>query len=420
MATTHIVGAGMAGLAAAVKLTTAGRSVVLYEAASHAGGRCRSFHDSTLERVIDNGNHLLLSGNKAVFDFLRTIGSDDSLMGPASPEFHFFDAGTNERWCVRPNLGFFPWWIFAPSRRVPGSRARDYLAALKLAFAGPQTLITEALDPKGALYRKYWEPLAVSVLNTPADEGAACLLWPVVLETFGRGGGACRPMLAKSGLSDSFVDPAITYLQNAGADIRFGARLRAVERTADKSAVTALNFPGGSVPLAQDDQVILALPAPVLGDLLTDVQTPALHYPIVNVHFRLDVAPAPTEPVNFLGVIGGTAEWLFVRGDIISVTISAAKAVAEMDAVEIIERTWGDISKAFELSESPPKRARVVKEKRATFAQTPASLAMRANTDTATQNLKLAGDWTNTGIPATIEGAIRSGNAAAKAILHYI
>lgn len=417
MATIHIVGAGVAGLSAAVSLTYAGRKTVLYESSNHAGGRCRSFHDTTLDRMIDNGNHLLLSGNTAVMNYLRIIGAENSLVGPENPAFHFFDLTTLERWCVRPNLGRFPWWIFSKKNRVPGSSAIDYLEAIKLATATPETLVTDVFKPQGPLFKRYWEPLAVSVLNTPADEAAAKLLWPVLLETFGRGGKYSRPLIAKIGLSNSFIDPALSYLGNAGTKIQFGARLRSVRKSKDGCTLSALNFTDGDVELGNDDTVILALPAPVLGDILKGMPSPQLHYPIVNVHFRLNAPLNSEEAINFMGVVGGTVDWLFVRDDIISVTVSAARDLAEKSTSEIIALTWSDISKALRLGESPPKLARVVKEKRATFAQTPQSLPLRAKTNTDSKNLKLAGDWTNTGLPATIEGAIRSGKAAAKAIL---
>ena len=420
MAAIHIVGAGVAGLSAAVSLAHAGRQIFLYESSTHAGGRCRSYHDTTLNRIIDNGNHLLLSGNKAVMDYLQIIGAENSLVGPREPAFHFFDVITSDRWCVRPNLGCFPWWIFSNKHRVPGSSAIDYLKAIKLAKATPETLVTDVFDPHDPLFERYWEPLAVSVLNTPANEGAAQLLWPVLLETFGRGGKYSRPLIAKKGLSDSFVDPALIYLENAGVKIRFGARLRSVRKSQDGSTLSVLNFSDADVELGNDDTIILALPAPVLGSILEDISTPQFHYPIVNVHFRLSTPPTSMGTASFMGIVGGTAEWLFIRDDIISVTVSAAKELAEKPASEIIALTWLDISKALKVKESLPRLARVVKEKRATFAQTPQSLQLRASTDTAIKNLKLAGDWTNTGIPATIEGAIRSGKSAAKAVLSEI
>ena len=128
----HVVGAGLAGLAAAVALADAGRRVILYEAAPHAGGRCRSYFDAELGCRIDNGNHLLLAGNRAALDYLERIGALGSLEGPPEAVFPFVDAATGERWTVRPNSGALPWWVLRAKRRVPQTRARDYLAAWAL------------------------------------------------------------------------------------------------------------------------------------------------------------------------------------------------------------------------------------------------------------------------------------------------
>ena len=119
--TVHIIGAGLAGLAAAVRLTGGPRDVVLHEAARHAGGRCRSYFDPALGITIDNGNHLLLSGNSDARNYLAAIGAEDQLTGPPDADFAFMDLATGERWRLRPNAGAFPWWIFSRNRRVPGT-----------------------------------------------------------------------------------------------------------------------------------------------------------------------------------------------------------------------------------------------------------------------------------------------------------
>ena len=129
---THIVGAGLAGLAASVELAMAGRRVRLYEATGHAGGRCRSYFDAELGCRIDNGNHLLLSGNRFARRYLEWIGGGDTIDGPDDAVFPFIDMATQQRWVVRPNRGRFPWWIFQRGRRVPNTNALDYLAPLGL------------------------------------------------------------------------------------------------------------------------------------------------------------------------------------------------------------------------------------------------------------------------------------------------
>src|SRR5258705_11993613 len=120
--TAHVVGAGLAGLAAAVELAAEGRRVRLYEAGLHAGGRCRSYFDTELGCRIDNGNHLLLAGNRAALDYLESIGAQGTIEGPPKAVFHFIEAATKQRWPVRPNRGVLPWWILTPKRRVPWTR----------------------------------------------------------------------------------------------------------------------------------------------------------------------------------------------------------------------------------------------------------------------------------------------------------
>ena len=411
-ATVHVVGAGVAGLSCAVRLARAGRHVAVHEAAGQAGGRCRSFHDATLDRLIDNGNHLLMSGNRAVRGYLEDIGSVDSLIGPVPAEYPFLDLQSGLRWVVRPSAGPFPWWIFSAGRRVPDTRPRDYLRGLRLAWAGRETTVAACLGTDGALFRRFWEPLAVAVLNTSAADGAASLMWPMIAQTFGRGEAACRPLVARRGLSDSFIDPALAFLDRNACPARFNHRLRSLRFESDR--VAGLDFGGDPVAVAPGDCVVLAVPPAGAAALVPGIVAPATSRAIVNGHFRLATR---REDLGFLGLVGGTCQWLFVRGDIASVTVSAADALADEPSAAIAGRCWADVARALGLGDAPLPLHRIVKEKRATFAQTPEEVARRPGTRTAWRNLCLAGDWTDTGLPATIEGAVRSGRAAADAVL---
>ncbi len=404
----HVVGAGLAGLAAGVALADAGHSVILYEAAPYAGGRCRSYFDAELGCRIDNGNHLLLAGNRAALDYLDRIGGYGSLEGPSEAVFPFVDAVTGERWTVQPNSGALPWWILSANRRAPHTRARDYLAALALRRADPSATIAAVLDPRRKLFRRLWEPLAVAALNTGAEQGSAALFWRMLAETLGRGGAACRPLLPRVGLSESFVEPALARLRAKGAEIRFGARLRALifgpERVSD------LVFEAASIALDRADGVILAVPAAVAARLVPGLIVPDRHSPIVNAHFR---CTPPAGAPFFVGVIGGAAEWIFRKRGVLSVTVSAADRFVERAAPELRDRFWSDVAVAYRLPALPVPPARIVKERRATFLASPEQLKRRPQQKTAWRNLLLAGDYVDTGLPATIEGAIRSGFAAA-------
>ncbi len=404
----HVVGAGLAGLAAAVALADAGHSVILYEAAPHAGGRCRSYFDAELGCRIDNGNHLLLAGNGAALDYLDRIGGYGSLEGPSAAVFPFVDAVTGERWTVQPNSGPLPWWILSGNRRVPHTRARDYLAALALRRADPSATIAAVLNPRQKLFRRLWEPFAVAALNTGAEQGSAALFWRMLAETLGRGGAACRPLLPRVGLSESFVEPALARLRAKGAEIRFGARLRAM--IFEPERVSDLVFEAASIALDRADGVILAVPAAIAARLVPGLIVPDRHSPIVNAHFRCTL---PADAPFFVGVIGGAAEWIFRKRGVLSVTVSAADRFVERAAPELRDLFWSDVAVAYSLPALPVPPARIVKERRATFLASPEQLKRRPQQKTAWSNLLLSGDYVDTGLPATIEGAIRSGFAAA-------
>ncbi len=411
MAHVHIVGAGLAGLSCAVALCLGGHRVTVHEAAGHAGGRCRSYFDETLGCAIDNGNHLLLGANHAALGYLAAIGARDTLLGPTQTIFPFVDIRSGQRWTVRPNRGPLPWWIFAPSRRVPDTRPWHYLADLSLAFARPTDTVAGCIGVGDPLFERFFEPLCVAVLNTPAATASARLLWAVMLRTFARGAAGCRPLIARDGLSASLIDPALALLARRGASVAYNRRLRAIERNG--SRIEALSFGADRLALGPDDTVVVAVPPAVAAALLPELTVPRDSHAIVNAHIRLPTPPRLSTDAPFLGVIGGTADWIFVRDRIVSLTVSAADALADRPVPEVARLLWHDTAAALDLPVAPTPPIRVIKERRATFAQTPAQVAQRPATETPWRNLLLAGDWTDTGLPATIESAITSGQRAA-------
>ncbi len=410
----HVIGAGLAGLAAATCLAGRGVAVTLFEAAGQAGGRCRSYFDPNFDGVIDNGNHFILTGNQAAFGYLRRIGASAAMQGSALPEKDFFALATGERWTIRPNPGRVPTWVFDARRRVPGTVPAEYLELTKLLLARPGQRICDVLSCKGVLWERLLQPFFLGALNTRPEEASAVLAGALVRRTFLRGGNAYRTRIAHPTLAAAFIDPALEFLKARGAQIRFNERLRAI--TFGGRAATALEFPDATLPLSGQDMVILAVPPWVARDLVPRLSAPTEFRSIVNAHFKY---PAPAGASGMLGMIGGTAEWIFTFPDRISVTVSAADAIVDRDRADLAQTLWAEVCAALDISAPLPKW-QIVKEKRATFAATPAQNAMRPAAATGWRNFFLAGDWTDTGLPATIEGAVQSGETAAALALRQL
>ncbi|MEA2820422.1 MAG: hydroxysqualene dehydroxylase [Bradyrhizobium sp.] len=407
----HVIGAGISGLSTAVRLAIAGYHVHVHEATQQAGGRCRSYFDAATNLTIDNGNHLLLSGNRHALAYARSIGTEAGLVGPSSAQFPFVDLATGKRWRLDFGDGRLPLWMFDKSRRVPDTSPSDYLALSPLIWASSGKRVGDTIRCKGALYDRLVQPLLLAALNVDPPEGSAGLAGAIVRETLLAGGQACRPLIAREGLSAVLVEPAIKLLRDKGASVQFGHELRGLGMTGDN--VSELKFGDDAIVLRPRDAVVMAVPPRAAASLLPGVKTPARFRAIVNAHFRFD--PPEGQPA-ILGVVGGLVEWLFAFPQRLSVTISNGDRLVELPREELAQAIWDDICKAAGVrGELPPWQ--IVRERRATFEATPEQNALRPGTVTSYKNLFLAGDWTDTGLPATIVGWVRSGDRAADRVL---
>jgi hypothetical protein len=261
------------------------------------------------------------------------------------------------------------------------------------------------------VYDRVLHPVLLAALNTAPPHASASLARAVLKETLARGGRACRPLIAAEGLGPAFIDPALTYLERKGAKIHFHHQLRGIDLAFERAR--SLDFSEDVVTLGAKDTVILAVPAAVATLLLPNLSTPTEFHAIVNAHFK--VKPPRGLP-RIVGVVNGIVEWLFAFPERLSVTISCADRFLEADREALAEEIWRDVVVLTgNQGDLPPFH--IVKERRATFAATPEHNAWRPGAATRWRNLFLAGDWTATGLPATIEGAVRSGNEAARLVL---
>lgn len=398
-----VLGAGLAGLAAALTAASRGRPVTLIEAAPIAGGRCRSFTDPRLGLVLDNGNHLFLRGNRAVFDYLHEIGAA-ATVGPLPDGLPMLDLGSDQRWRLRPTaLG-----LSLPGHG--GAIARD---AARLMLAG-RARTARAVLGETALTRAFWDPLVTAALNAEPEAASALLMGrSLAAPALGGGPRPFTPYIARGSLAASFVDPAVARLRALGAELRFSERVRRL--VPRRPAIAAIETSRAEIALGPRDRVVLALPPSEAVRLAGTAPAPEQSNAIVNLHFhtggRIDTTRLP--PV--LGLVGGTAQWLFRRDPLVSVTISAADAWLTRPEDDLVALVWRDIAFALTLPGRPAcPPVRVVKERRATFRQDPVNRNRRPGPRTGHANLFLAGDWTATGLPATLESAIRSGRRAGR------
>lgn len=411
----HIIGAGLAGLSAAVRLSQAGARVSIHETTQYAGGRCRSFHDDQVDAVIDNGTHLILSGNTEVLAYLERVGARDNLVEGARAAFDFLDVQNDRRWSV--DLGFgvgalsLIKWLADKHRQPPGLKPFAFLRDIRTLKRGRDKTVAQCLDTKSELYRTFWHPLCLAVLNAEPQEAAAVLIWAVLKATVFKGGAYARPLFAPNGLGPALVDPAMAYLRSQDVSMYFQRRISSLV-VAD-GLCTSIRFHNAAEVLGDSDAVIMAVPHHAVAELVDGVDAPDASRAILNVHYRLS---GNVDMPAIVGLVGGECQWLFRRGPIVSVTVSGANAWMDKDTDAIAHALWPEVARALRLDGDIPAY-RVIKERRATFAATPEALAHRPGTRTAAANLYLAGDWTDTGLPATIEGAVKSGRMAAEAVL---
>src|SRR6476619_2263072 len=349
--TIHIVGAGLAGLAAAERLSQSHWAVAVHEATAVAGGRCRSYYDQSTGMVIDNGTHLLLSGNHAALSFTEAIGSRPGLRGPDDAQFPFIDIASGEQWTLRFGDSRFPWWVFDKDRRVPQTAVVDYLSLARLVWTSVDKPIGKLMNCDGPIYDRLLEPLLLAALNITPREGSAKLAGALIRETLALGGQACRPLLAREGLGSVFVEPAIAHLHQRGVSIAFEDEL--VAMLFSDGRVSRLQFARHTVDLGENDAVVLSVPPYVATSLVPDLLVPSLFRGIVNAHFRVD-PPARLPPM--LGVINGTCEWIFPLPGRISATISDAGRLFDMPRTELAQTIWNDISKVAKLPDTLPPR----------------------------------------------------------------
>lgn len=433
-----VLGGGVAGIAAACRLAERGHAPLLLESRPYLGGRVRSFvHESTGDEI-DNGQHLMMGCYHHTLRLLSILGTRDlvSILRPLDIEFRDAD-GTTDRLRSPSHLPS-PVALVAGVARLNWTTPSDVMSVIRLGLAArlraphEDTTVRDWLTTHGQsqrLLERLWEPMTIATLNTPIDQASARLFAQVLRRGFLAWGDDARLAIPRAGLS-RLLAPAQSYIERNGGVVRTGATVRSVRRGTGAYAIAL-----SSGDLIESDAIIAAVPRASLRSVLDPtlqsgigLEAPDVAAPIVSLYLWYD--HNPYDLPMLCGMIGTRIQWVFNRRKIersgeterknglISCTISAAFAEAATEASEIVATADAELRRAIpSLASAHLLESLVLKERHATFLATPTHERQRPGPTTRIPGLVLAGDWTDTSLPATIEGAVQSGVVAANNLL---
>jgi hydroxysqualene dehydroxylase len=430
-----IIGGGFAGLAAGVELSERGATVVILERRGHLGGRAYSFTDQPTGDVVDNGQHLFMGCYHHTIAFLKRIGCLDRLAFQDRPRVDFLDRDHGYTSFECPPLPA-PLHAVAGLLRMRGITLGDKLRVASVGRAIRQNgkaaasslTVKEWLASLGQSERiceRFWYPMAIATLNEDPQVASARMLKVVLKEAFGAGRRATSIGIARVGLSQLYTEGAKAFIESRGGEVRTSATVE--QLVIDGKRIVAVELKDGERLAA--DAVISAVPHPALLKMLPDElragEFAALEKlraaPIVSINLWFDRGVFDRQ---FVGLIGTRSQWLFNKNLIvkptessnqIAVIISAAHAFVDWTKERLVEMALGELHELLPESRAAQLlHSRIVKEREATLSHTLESDDLRPGPRTSIENLILAGGWTATGLPDTIESAVLSGHTAAE------
>ncbi len=427
-----IIGGGWAGLATAVELTRCGVPVTILESAKSCGGRARRVDYGGAP--FDNGQHLLIGGYHQTLRLLKICGIDPAQVFRRAPlHFTFYGHGKQRRVIKLPRLPA-PMHMSSGILLAKGIRwsTKWQLLSASLRFMlkgfkiNNDCSVTELLQQAGqddATIKALWEPLCLATLNTPLHIASAEIFLKVLQDSFTHSNRDSDTLLARCDLSHLFVDPAIRYIESHGGKVECSTRVSAIELAKDKGIRVISDG-----HIIESQAVVLATPPPQSARLLSsnlqlrpliDLLQQFKYQPIITLYLQYD--EAARLPHSFVGFDDSLTQWLFDRSHcgqpgVMAAVISAEGPHSNWSREQLTQQVKEEVTRHFpELGAL--HQSWLIHEKRATFAATVGINQLRPGNQTEVKGLWLAGDYTDTGYPATLEGALISGVEAARKIL---
>jgi squalene-associated FAD-dependent desaturase len=420
-----VIGGGFAGLTAAAYLVKNNFNVTLLEASPKLGGRAYSFLDKDSNTVLDNGQHILMGCYEETLKFLSLIGADKNFNYPDKLEVNFVKEGNIVRHlkCITK---FYPLNLLLGLLKFKALSFADRLSLLKVFLKLPFIKINEFTgmnvkewlekeNQTPAIKDSFWKILAVGALNTSIEKASAKVFIDILKKIFLKGNKAATIILPKHGLSESYCKYAGEFILKNGGEFILSEQVE--QFVISGGRITEVH--SSNKVYLDFDFVITAVPAFALSRILNDdvnFDIPDFDYSsILNIQIWVRQNSLPE---GFFGLINSPVHWVFNKGTHLNVVISDANDLVSMSDDELIMMIKKELQKFFLLEPGMISGYKIIKEKRATFIPTDDVIDKRPAQKTSIKNLILAGDWVDTGLPSTIESAVKSGIVAAEIIIN--
>ena len=368
------------------------------------GGRCRSFFEKKLGRKIDNGNHLVFSANTNFYELCKIVGSTDRLK-VLPPNLFFYDLKKNLSWNLNLKKLTVKGIFKNKLELIPGSNLLDYLSILKFLYVNKRKTVFDIVG-KSRIFESFWDPLTLAVMNTSSKLASANILSNVLKKTILRGEKYCHIYQPKVNWNNAIIEPCINFLNNKGYEIKLRTILKELEIS--NNLITKLKFNDLTINVNKNDLVVLAIPPSNFLKFFPEYILPKNYNSIINIHYSLPKKLEKKLSHQIVGFINSYTHWVFIKDGYLSVTISDANHLNNLDSNEIANIIWREICSFMNINQKITD-FQVVKEKKATIEQSPSNFQLIKKIKNLPRNLRLSGDWTQTNLPCTIEGSILSG-----------